>query len=73
METVNGQRILRFSGQPATPAVNYDVVYAQVDWGGGNQWCTAPATKPSLQARTSTAGQPFEWCGLGAMKAQLGL
>ena len=73
METVNGQRILRFSGQPATPAVNYDVVYAQVDWGGGNQWVyRAHAIKPSLQARMSTASR-LNGAAWGAMKAQLGL
>ncbi len=73
METVNGQRILRFSGQPATPAVNYDVVYAQVDWGGGNQWVyRAHAIKPGLQARTSTASR-LNATAWGAMKAQLGL
>ena len=73
METVNGQRILRFAGQPATPAVNYDVVYAQVDWGGGNQWVyRAHAIKPSLQARMSTASR-LNGAAWGAMKAQLGL
>ena len=73
METVNGQRILRFSGQPATPAVTYDVVYAQVDWGGGNQWVyRAHAIKPGLQARTSTASR-LNATAWGAMKAQLGL
>jgi hypothetical protein len=73
METVNGQRILRFSGQPATPAVNYDVVYAQVDWGGGNQWVyRAHAIKPGLQARTSTTSR-LNGPAWGAMKAQLGL
>ena len=73
METVNGQRILRFAGQPATPAVNYDVVYAQVDWGGGNQWVyRAHAIKPGLQARTSTASR-LNCAAWGAMKAQLGL
>lgn len=73
METVNGQRILRFSGQPATPAVNYDVVYAQVDWGGGNQWVyRAHAIKPGLQARTSTSSR-LNATAWGAMKVQLGL
>ncbi len=74
IETVHGERLLRFAGQPATPAVNYDVVYAQVDWGGAdNQWVyRAHAIKGGFNGRLSSSNR-LNQSAWAAMKAQLGL
>ena len=73
IDTVGGARVLRFGGYPATPAVNYRVVYAEVNWGGGNQWVyRTHETKSALSARSSQTNR-LNQSAWSAMQAQLGL
>ena len=76
IETVSGAQILRFAGHPAVVAsVGYDVVYTQIDWGGGppNRWVyRAHATKPDYQYRFAESLR-LNGAAWTAFKTQLGL
>ena len=76
IETVSGAQILRFAGHPAVVAsVGYDVVYTQIDWGGGppNRWVyRAHATKPDYQFRFAESLR-LNGAAWTAFKTQLGL
>ncbi len=76
IDDVNGQRVLRFAGQPPTPALNYHVVYTQIRWNADDpesQWVyRAHETKPDLNSRLSTSRR-LNRPAWEAMKAQLGL
>ena len=66
---------MRFAGHPAVVnTINYQVVYAEVDWGGaGNQWVyRAHATKPDWSSRYATTMR-LNTTAWSAMKTQLGL
>ncbi len=76
IDDVNGARVLRFTGQPPTPAINFNVVYAQIRWTASDpnsQWVyRAHEIKSDFTSRrsTSTRLNSVAWT---AMKAQLGL
>lgn len=74
--TVNGAQIMRFAGHPAVDAsIGYDVVYTQIDWGGGppNRWVyRAHATKPDYQNRFAQSLR-LNGAAWSAFKTQLGL
>ncbi len=76
IETVSGAQILRFAGHPTVAAsVGYDVVYTQIDWGGGppNRWVyRAHATKPDYQNRFAQSLR-LNGAAWSAFKTQLGL
>ena len=75
IETVHGVKVMRFAGHPAVVnTINYQVVYAEVDWGGaGNQWVyRAHATKPDWSSRYATTMR-LNTTAWSAMKTQLGL
>jgi hypothetical protein len=76
IDTINGARVLRFAGQPPTPALNYHVAYAEIQWTAGDpssRWVyRAHEVKPSLSARQSTTNRLNE-TAWAAMKVQLGL
>lgn len=76
IDTINGARVLRFAGQPPTPALNYHVAYAEIQWTAGDpssRWVyRAHEVKPSLSTRQSTTNRLNE-TAWAAMKVQLGL
>ena len=76
IDTVNGARVLRFTGQPATPAINYRVVYSEIRWVAGDpnsQWVyRAHETKPGLVSRQGASSRLND-AAWTAMKTQLGL
>ena len=76
IETVHGARVLRFTGQPPTPFINYHVVYTEIRWVAGDpksQWVyRAHETKPGLSARQG-ASHRLNDAAWTAMKARLGI
>ena len=76
IDDVHGARVLRFTGQPPTPALTYNVVYTQIRWteaDPNSQWVyRAHEIKPDFNSRLSGSnrlnGKAWE-----AMKAKLGL
>ena len=76
IETLNGARLLRFAGQPPTPALNYEVLYAQIRWTANDpstQWVyRTHQTKPALSVRLSS-NRRLNGAAWNAMKTQLGL
>lgn len=76
IDTINGASVMRFAGQPTVDAsIGYDVVYTQIDWGGGsgNQWVyRAHATKADYRYRFAESLR-LNGATWAAMKAQLGL
>ena len=76
IDTVNGARVLRFTGQPPTPAINYHVVYSEIRWVAGDpnsQWVyRAHETKPGLVSRQGASSRLND-AAWTAMKTQLGL
>ena len=71
--TVNGVRVMRFAGHPAT-VMNHTRGYAEVDWGGTNgKWVYVfRENKPTQAARATTANR-LDATAWAAMKAQLGI
>ncbi|MBS0506707.1 MAG: hypothetical protein JSR53_04925 [Proteobacteria bacterium] len=76
IDTINGARVLRFAGQPATPALNYQVAYAEIQWTAGDpssRWVyRAHEIKPDISSRLSTTNRLND-TAWAALKAQLGL
>ena len=76
IETVHGARVLRFTGQPPTPFINYHVVYTEIRWVAGDpksQWVyRAHETKPGLSARQG-ASHRLNDAAWTAMKTRLGI
>lgn len=76
IDNVNGERLLRFTGQPPTPAINYNVVYTQIRWDANDpntQWVyRAHELKPDFNSRLS-ANDRLNTVAWNAMKAKLGL
>ena len=76
IDDVNGERVLRFTGQPPTPAIRYHVVYSEIRWVAGDpnsQWVyRAHETKPGLVSRQAASHRLNE-AAWTAMKTQLGL
>ena len=76
IETVHSARVLRFTGQPPTPFINYHVVYTEIRWVAGDpksQWVyRAHETKPGLSARQG-ASHRLNDAAWTAMKARLGI
>lgn len=76
IDAVRGARVLRFAGQPPTPAINFDVVYAQVRWSPADpstQWVyRAHQLKADYASRllSTTRLNGSAWT---AMQARLGL
>ncbi|MBY4594442.1 hypothetical protein K3217_02660 [bacterium BD-1] len=73
---VNGERLLRFTGQPPTPAINFNVVYTQIRWEANNpdsQWVyRAHELKADFNSRLSGTDR-LNAVAWNAMKAKLGL
>lgn len=76
IDQVHGKRLLRFTGQPPTPALNYDVAYTEIRWNAADpnsQWVyRTHETKPHLNSRLSTTNR-LNGTAWEAMKAKLGL
>ena len=76
IDQISGERLLRFTGQPPTPAINFNVVYTELRWDAADpstQWVyRAHETKPLLSARQSATNR-LNGVAWEAMKAQLGL
>ncbi|MBS0467018.1 MAG: hypothetical protein JSR14_07360 [Proteobacteria bacterium] len=76
IDQVNGARLLRFTGQPPTPAIKYNVAYAEVRWDAAapsSQWVyRAHETKPDIGSRLATTNR-LNGAAWAAMKAHLGL
>ena len=76
IDQVNGARLLRFTGQPPTPAIKYNVAYAEIRWdaaAANTQWVyRAHETKPDIGSRLATTNR-LNGAAWVAMKAQLGL
>ena len=76
IDTVNGARVLRFSGQPPTTAIPYHVVYSEIRWVAGNPSSQsvyrAHETKPGLVSRQA-ASHRLNGAAWTAMKTQLGI
>ncbi|WP_298429115.1 hypothetical protein [Ottowia sp.] len=73
ISTVNGVRVMRFAGHPAT-VMNHTRGYAEVDWGGTNgKWVYVfRENKPTQTARAAIANR-LDATAWAAMKAQLGI
>ncbi|WP_431777879.1 hypothetical protein [Ottowia caeni] len=73
---MNGERLLRFTGQPPTPAINFNVVYTQIRWEANNpdsQWVyRAHELKADFNSRLSGTDR-LNAVAWNAMKAKLGL
>ena len=72
IDTVNGERLIRFAGKPATPAMTYEIVYAQVTWPSGMWVFRAHEVKSDFSSRLSNTDR-VNATAWDAMKAQLGL
>lgn len=76
IDDVNGERVLRFTGQPPTPAIRYHVVYSEIRWVAGDpnsqSVYRAHETKPGLVSRQAASHRLNE-AAWTAMKTQLGL
>lgn len=73
ISTVNGVRVMRFGGQPAS-IMNHTRVYAELDWGGTNgKWVyQAREVKSDLSGRGSSNAR-LNATAWAAMKSQLGI
>lgn len=76
IETLHGASVMRFAGHPPVVAtIGYEVVYTEIDWGGGpgNRWVyRAHASRPDLSWR-SARSMRLDGTAWGALKTQLGL
>lgn len=75
IDDIHGARVLRFTGQPPTPAINYHVAYTEIQWTAGDpdsRWVyRVHETKPSVNARLS-ASLRLNGEAWTAMQTQLG-
>lgn len=72
IDTVNGERLIRFAGKPATPMMTYDIVYAQVTWPSGTWVFRAHEIKPDFDSRLRSTDR-LNATAWDAMQASLGL
>lgn len=74
ISTVNGVRVMRFAGHPAT-VMDHTRVYAEVKWGGANgDWVyQAREPKSAIALGRSSRSERLNANAWSAMKAQLGL
>jgi hypothetical protein len=74
IETVNGSRVMRFAGHPATTASSTDNMYAEFDNPGDNQqWIYRVRQNKPTQAILASSANRLNGTAWTAMKAQLGL